>query len=90
MLPPSRLTCDDITNSTKLSLYASFTDSLAAHQKVLVERENTLDEVRNTLIRNGGNVVQAKDEMEADRQGHDKDTETGVADAKTNDQGDDE
>ncbi|KAI0342547.1 hypothetical protein BDW22DRAFT_1484753 [Trametopsis cervina] len=42
--------------NTKLSLYASFADNLSAHRTVLQERESTLEDVRRTLIRNGGNV----------------------------------
>ncbi|KAI0703062.1 hypothetical protein BC835DRAFT_1081715 [Cytidiella melzeri] len=42
--------------NTKLSLYATLTASLTSHREVLKTRENTLDEVRDTLIQNGGNV----------------------------------
>jgi hypothetical protein len=43
-------------DSTKLTLYATFDTALASHRKVLTEREQTLNEVRETLIQNGGNV----------------------------------
>ena len=38
-------------------MYASFTKKLDGHRELLAERENTLGEVRKTLIRSGGNVV---------------------------------
>ena len=42
--------------STKLVLYASLNTTLSSHRQVLVEREKTLEDVRDNLIRNGGNV----------------------------------
>ncbi|KAI0089426.1 hypothetical protein BDY19DRAFT_993033 [Irpex rosettiformis] len=40
----------------KLALYANLETKLGSHRKVLAEREKTLEEVRDNLIRNGGNV----------------------------------
>ena len=54
------LLTSEITRSTKLTLYASLSDKIADHRKVLGSRQDTLEEVRNTLIRNGGNVVQVR------------------------------
>ena len=54
------LACNTLSCSTKLSLYASFSETLAAHRAELRGREDTLDKVRKTLIRNGGNVVQVR------------------------------
>ncbi|PSS34170.1 hypothetical protein PHLCEN_2v1787 [Hermanssonia centrifuga] len=49
-----------LTFRTKLALHASLHSTLAAHRTVLSDREDTLKEVRTTLVREGGNVVSGK------------------------------
>ena len=68
--------------SVKLSLYTSFSESLAAHRDVLKGREHTLEEVRKTFIRNGGNVVQAR---RTDDKGHGKLSATQTHEPETKD-----
>lgn len=43
--------------SSKLSLYTSLHNSIAAHHSVLSAREEELNNARENLIREGGNVV---------------------------------
>ncbi|KAL6306843.1 hypothetical protein BKA93DRAFT_771087 [Sparassis latifolia] len=45
---------------SKLALYASLQSTVSAHRDVLSEREKVLKEARESLVREGGNVVSGK------------------------------
>ena len=59
----STTTCRDCahntgcSSSTKLALYASMQTNIDEHKQVLSEREKTLKEARESLVREGGAVV---------------------------------
>ena len=44
-------------DSAKLTLYASLHSTVKAHHTVLSEREKTLSDARESLVREGGAVV---------------------------------
>lgn len=45
---------------SKLKLYASLHSTLAAHRTILADREETLNNARESLRRGGDNVVSSK------------------------------
>lgn len=47
----------NIVSSTKLSLYSGLHSSITEHRTVLADREKDLKDVRESLVRDGANVV---------------------------------
>lgn len=52
--------------TTKLTLYASLHSSVSAHRAILADRDQTLKEARESLVREGGNVVGGNIETQKD------------------------